>query len=206
MYVSGVSKALWESFLGPINKYLARHCRDACKNARKMPIFMLALRKKTAMEIKFSVQVPIWSITIHCAVLGLIQERQTEMTKLGGVLIYINFRWKRTKKNLSVRVEYRSKWSYFTVRNNAASRNKLCTERRAWMYACRYSIRGCYIELLGIRSLFNGSEAEIDGLNASTTHLYSRDSGSNHLWLAQVWTSFLLRLSVTSPPLLAEGF
>jgi hypothetical protein len=78
-------------------------------------------------------------------------------------------------------VDYWSNWRSFTVSNSAASFNKVCRERRTWMYACGCSTRSCYIEPLGIRSLFNGSEAEIDGLNASTTHLYSLDSGSNHL-------------------------
>jgi len=65
-----------------------------------MPIIYVGFKKKTAMEIKLSVEVAIWSITIHGAVLELIQERQTDVAKLRGVLFYIIFRWKRTKNNM----------------------------------------------------------------------------------------------------------
>jgi len=41
-----------------------------------VPIIYADFKKKTAMEIKLSVEVPTWSITIHCAVQELIQERQ----------------------------------------------------------------------------------------------------------------------------------
>lgn len=70
-----------------------------------MPVIYVGFKKKTAIEIKFSVEVPMYNIKIHSAVLEVIQDRhrQTDMAKVGGALISINFRWNRAEKNLSER-------------------------------------------------------------------------------------------------------
>jgi hypothetical protein len=70
-----------------------------------MPIIYVGF-KNTAMELKLSVEVPIRSFITQCAVELIPEDRQTDRAKLGGVLIYIHFLWKRTKKNLSERVDY----------------------------------------------------------------------------------------------------
>jgi hypothetical protein len=77
---------VFETFFGPLDKYLTSHGKHTCKSAVKCLLFMLDL--KNCNGTKTFSESPHIKFHNPLAVLESIQkDRQTDMAKLGGVLI-----------------------------------------------------------------------------------------------------------------------
>jgi hypothetical protein len=75
------------------------------QNARKMPFIYVGFKKKNCNGNKTFSGSPHMKYHNPLRCSRVDTGGQSDMAKLGGVLIYINFRWKRMKKNLSERVD-----------------------------------------------------------------------------------------------------